>query len=451
MHPIFILLRKDLQTFFKDRVAVGLTFILPLVLIFIFGQAFGIGRSSSGPSGVLLAVAQENNDPALDRLVSALEKDQTFRVRRTWTDEAGVEQPYTEARIREEIAANRLRFGLLLPADQLTVETPAVRLKLLLNPRNEIETQTVTGLLQKTIFTGAPEIMAKSLRLQGQAFLGETGIDTFFDDMSSVIATSFGLDEEELRNNFELDSWFTDDAIAGALSGEGGEQADDTTAAFFDEIMQFEQEPVTGLNLTNQSATRAVGGWAMMFLLFSVAGAATSLFDERKAGLFMRLLSYPVHRVHILWSKYLFFIGLGLCQLASVFIYAWFLYRIDLWPQFGPLLVVCLFASAACTSFGMFIAAVSPTQAVANGLSTFLILTMSAVGGAWFPVSFMPEFMQKVSQITLVYWAQEGFLRVLFQGESVLQILPVLGVLSLICGVLIAVSLWRFRVGNLFD
>ena len=56
-----------------------------------------------------------------------------------------------------------------------------------------------------------------------------------------------------------------------------------------------------------------------MFLLFSVSGAATSLFDEKKAGLFQRLLAAPVKRSHILWSKYLFCTTLGLVQLTSLF------------------------------------------------------------------------------------------------------------------------------------
>ena len=39
---------------------------------------------------------------------------------------------------------------------------------------------------------------------------------------------------------------------------------------------------------------------------FSLTAAATSLFDKKKAGVYQRLLSAPVRRTHILWSKYLF-------------------------------------------------------------------------------------------------------------------------------------------------
>ena len=42
---------------------------------------------------------------------------------------------------------------------------------------------------------------------------------------------------------------------------------------------------------------------------------ATSLFDEKKASLYQRLLAAPVRRTHIVWSKCIFGILLGLVQL----------------------------------------------------------------------------------------------------------------------------------------
>jgi ABC-2 type transport system permease protein len=76
---------------------------------------------------------------------------------------------------------------------------------------------------------------------------------------------------------------------------------------------------------------------------------------------------------------------------------------------------------------------------------------MSAVGGAWFPTSFMPEFIQLLSRLTIVYWAMEGFLRVLYAGAGTLAILPCIGVLLGIAALITAISVWRFRRGQMFD
>ncbi|WP_415910575.1 ABC transporter permease [Oleiharenicola sp. Vm1] len=216
-------------------------------------------------------------------------------------------------------------------------------------------------------------------------------------------------------------------------------------------MIKIESEQLAGAQVTNPAATRVVGGWAMMFLLFSLSGMATSLFEEKKAGIFLRLLSSPVRRSHLLWSKYLFGIALGLVQLVTLFFAGRLLFGIDVLANFGNLVVICLAAAMACTAFGMLLASITRTPAAASGLATLLILTMSSIGGAWFPTSFMPEFIQRLSKLTVVYWSMEGFALVLWNGCTFTELLPTLGVLLAMTAGLVAVSLWRFRRGPIFD
>jgi len=98
----------------------------------------------------------------------------------------------------------------------------------------------------------------------------------------------------------------------------------------------------------------------------------------------------------------------------------------------------------------MFVAAFSPNAQAAAGLSTFLVLTMSATGGAWFPMSLMPEFMQTVGKFTLVYWSMEGFAQVLWAGDTLLEVLPIVGTLLGIAGAVMALSIWRLNRRNIF-
>ena len=78
-------------------------------------------------------------------------------------------------------------------------------------------------------------------------------------------------------------------------------------------------------------------------------------------------------------------------------------------------------------------------------------MIMSALGGAWFPISFMPEFMQEIAKFTIVYWAMEGFTQVLWAGQSFLQILPTVGVLAGIATGVMSIAIWRFNRGRLFE
>lgn len=448
MSNILSLLRKDIRLFLRNKVAFGLTFFVPLVLVYIFGQVFGVNRSGSGPTGVPIAVVNESDAAVATAIIEAMENESAFRVIHTWEDDAGIEQPLTADRARELIRDNRLRFGLVFPPDTMSGERFGLRLIFLNNPRNDIETQTVTGLLQKVIFTSAPQALMSSLRQQAEDYIGLEETTEFYDGMARTVADAFDLEYDEVRA--DMDAGIMDFGASETTAGEAeGETAD--TASFIEQIVSIENEQLAGADVKSPGATRVVGGWAIMFLLFSVSGASTALFEEKQAGIFHRILASPVSRSQILWSKYLFNMLMGLVQLTVLFLAGQIMFGIEVLPHLPSLLVVALCASIACTAFGMLLSAIAPNPAAASGLATFLILTMSAIGGAWFPTSFMPEFIQTISKLTLVYWSMEGFLAVLWAQKSIFEILPILGVLLGMAAVVNVFSIWRFNRGNLFE
>jgi hypothetical protein len=62
----------------------------------------------------------------------------------------------------------------------------------------------------------------------------------------------------------------------------------------------------------------------------------------------------------------------------------------------------------------------------------------------------MPQFMQQIAHFTIVYWAIEGFGAVLWAGSSLVQILPILGVLLGISAAAMTLAVWRFNRSNIF-
>ncbi len=440
MRTIVILFGNELHRFLRDKTALSLTFLVPTILIYIFGHVFGVNDGGAGPKGIPIAVVSATDAPVVGAITAALQKEKAFKVLTTETQNEK-EVPLTEARVREKMQAGSLRFALIFPPDTQSDENFGLKLKFLHNPRNEIETQTVTGLVQKTIYTSAPQALLLSLQKKGAKFIGQENFDQFNRSIANSVAQAFGGNADEIYAGLSKGEF----GLGG--NGDGG----GTDVSPLESLIKIESEQVGGRQVKSSMATRSVGGWAIMFLLFSLSGAATSLFDEKKAGLFQRLLAAPVRRTHILWSKYLFGMFLGMVQLSALFLAGSLLFGIDITTNFGNLLLICLGASMACVSFGMLLAAVSPSSAAASGLGTFLILTMSAIGGAWFPTSFMPEFIQKLSKLTIVYWSLEGFIKVLWANCTTLELLPTLAVLAGIAVVVNAFSIWRFNHGQIFD
>lgn len=465
MRPTFILLRKSLLNFRRARAAVFITFLVPVILIYLFGHVFGLYNvKDSGPNGIPLAVVNASSDPAAADLVAALRAEKTFRLITEVKNPDGTARPLTEADARAGLHNNDYRFAILLPVDFLSEERLGLHVKFLSNPRNEIETQTATGLLQKTIFTQVPHLLGRSLQGRARTFLGADRLQRFNSGLATTIASAFGGDPAKIQQRLESGDLFPtldDRPAATPATPNTAAHRDSATApapatssdsgALLSRLVQVETEQVAGKDVKNPMAARIVGGYAIMFLLFAVAGGAASMFEERASGVFQRLLSSPVRPAHILWARFLFGLILGLAQISALFLAGRLFFGLDIFAHAVPLLAVAIAAAAACSAFGMLIAALAPSAPAAQGLSTLLVISMSAVGGAWFPVSFMPSYIQAVSKCTLVYWSVEGFTDVLWAGSPLLAVLPKIGILLLIAAVVLAAALWRFSHSRFFE
>jgi ABC-2 type transport system permease protein len=445
MNSIRVLLYKSFARWFRNRTALGLTFLVPIAMIYIFGWVFGLNSKQSGPRHIPLAVVNESDHPAAEKLVQALRAETAFRVVTEFIGADKSRRPLREADARAMIRERQLHFALVLPADLIAARGVGLHLKILSDPVNQIETQTVNGILQKTIFSNVPELLVVALQTGATNRIGQERMDTFNDAIASAAAQAFGLDKDEVRKRIEQGDFGLSRGQSPA-SGESSRSND-----LFSRLVNIEAEQVVGREVRSPEATRVVGGWALMMLMFALNGAATSLFEERKAGIFYRLLAGPVTRAHIIWSRFLFGIAVGLVQLITIFSAGQILFGIDVFGHFGNLVVISIVAAAACTALGMFIASISDTPESAMGLATLVILAMSAIGGAWFPISFMPPVIQQLAKFTLTYWAMDGFSQVLWAGNTLLQLLPTVVILVAITGGLMAVAIWRFNRGRLFE
>lgn len=452
MNAIRVLLfHKTLPRFLANKTAVALTFIVPIAMIYIFGWVFGLHRKDTPPAGIALAVVNESGSPAAQKLVDVLKAEKAFRVITMFENPDRTTRPLVAADLRPLIEKNAFRFALIIPQEVGSGSSFGVHLKFLSNPVNEIESQMVGGLLQKAVFSHVPELLGQSLQGKAREWIGEKRFNAFNDSLADAIAAGFGGDRDQIRREMERGDFGLSRLMSGASSQAGKSTGASTGQDFFSRIISIENEQVVGKNVKSPTATRVVGGWAIMFLMFALNGAATSLFEEKKSGMFQRLLAAPVTRGQILWSRFIFGVLLGLVQLVTIFAVSSLFYGIDVVSHLGNLLIVATVAAAACTALGLLIASVSSSPEAAMGLATFLVLTMSACGGAWFPLSIMPEFMQQIAKLTVTYWAMTGFTDVLWAGKSILQILPTLGILSGMTIGMMGVAVWRFNRGNLFD
>ncbi|MBM4016688.1 MAG: ABC transporter permease, partial [Planctomycetes bacterium] len=166
--------------------------------------------------------------------------------------------------------------------------------------------------------------------------------------------------------------------------------------------------------------SHTVSGIGVMMLMFGLVAAGTQLIREREEGVLPRLLTAPADRAAILWGKYLFALLVGALQLTLLFSFGTFVFGVDVLRDPLAFLAVSGCVLLAVTAFGMLVAAAARTIKQAEGLSTLLILVMSAVGGAWFPLQLFdpPDAVKVVMACTLTDWAIRSYQAIFWAGKG---------------------------------
>lgn len=161
-------------------------------------------------------------------------------------------------------------------------------------------------------------------------------------------------------------------------------------------------------------------GIGVMFLLFSVSGRSALLIEERETGVLMRLMASRLTVTQFLLGRWSFLVLLGSVQVVCMFVWAALAFGLDLWtvPHLAGLIVMTITSAAAAAALGVLLAVSCRTRAQLNGVATVVILIMSVLGGSLFPRFLMPEQMQWLGRFTFNAWALDGFQKVFWYEAS---------------------------------
>jgi ABC-2 type transport system permease protein len=439
--------RKDLRISLRDRTGLALGFLLPLVLVAVFSfvnRVLAGGDGGGAFSRAALWVADEDGSKASRRFVDALREASTLHVR----PEAG-KPPVDGAALRKRIVDGDIHHGLVVErgfgATIARGELPTLRL--LRDPDRAIEEQLIAiGLMQATFSALGPDfsapLTARALELAGlpKEWRGRMlAVSTVF---TTSVEALFREKEERER---PAGSGAAEPAgtaggggeagggTAGASKGEvgggmaGASKADDGPAPSFQEMLtqlvplvrEDHRPPSRPRQLTYMLA-QTVSGIGVMMLMFGLVACGTLLLREREAGTLPRLLLSPCDRSAILWGKFLFTAAMGAMQLVVLFAFGELVFRVGALRNPVTFAAVSISVLVAATSFGMLIGAWARTTRQAEGLATLVILVMSAVGGAWFPLQMLDLStpVKVVMGCTLTHWGVSAYQGLFWHGKD---------------------------------
>ncbi|HYM07661.1 MAG TPA: ABC transporter permease [Terriglobales bacterium] len=416
---IVAIIRTAMVSLRRDRGALALSFILPIVFFSIFAVIFG-GRRDTTPK-ITVIVADEDHSRASERLVKGLESEGSLVVKTRPEPKKGAQQPdYTAATAETAVKDGTAPVALIVPhgfgenpiAFGGAPKSPTIQL--LKDSSDMVASQMVAGLLQKVAMTSMPDLMAE---------IGSKYMDQYAGGFTA---------EQRKRIDSGLDQLRREESKGGAAATAGGAQGTG--------LISVKTRDVVGENKENPMVSFYAAAIGVMFLLFTASGAAGSLLDEAESGTLDRVLSSHVTMAKLLAGKLAFSTLLAFSQLVLMFVWAWAVFKLDFLPHIAGFVIMGVSTAFSVGAFGMLLASVCRTRAQLGALSTLVILIMSSVGGSMFPRFLMPEAMQKAGLLTINAWAIDGFTKVFWRDEPVSHLWPQVSVLLVAGVVLFAIA-----------
>lgn len=387
----------------RDRVVQAMTFLLPVLFFSIFALVFG--QQSDPTRKVNVALVDEDQSEFSQALAKAFIAEKALAVRTTAKSD-GTGDALDRAAAEKLVRNGDVPVAVILPKglganSQIFGGASAdqVKVQLLADVSDPIAPEMVSGLLQKVSFTAVPTRMAD----QGLAMFSK-----YAGGLTPAQERAVGQWKEELKSPSDG----TSDAMANI--GLPVEKVN---------VLQPEAK-------NNSLVSFYAAGVGVMFLLFSASGGGGVLLDEEESGTLGRLLGSRLGMNGVLLAKWLFLAMLGVAQIAVMFTWGQLAFGLPLISHIPGFLVMTVFTAMASAGFGILMATIARSRQQLSGLSTIIVLTMSALGGSMFPRFLMSATMQKIGLVTFNAWALDGYIKVFWRNASVVELWPQVLVLS---------------------
>ena len=398
--PLTAMVRKDLQLFFSDRRAVIMSFAVPIAIASFFGSIFS-GPSRDAEAARIPVAIVDQDDSAISRgIVASAQADKTFTL-------SVMTAPAAADVARDQVRRGKTTVGVIIPkgfgdaagkAFFANGEKP--KLELLYDPSHAMELAMVRGILTEHVMQAVNTEM-----FAGPG--GQRAIDETLRELDTSNRPS--AEQQSLREMLSSVQALYKLQRAGGAAGAG---RPGLTMPY-----SVHEEAVTArANAAYNGYAHSFAGMGIQFLLFAATSLGTEVLLERQRGLWRRLRSAPVSRLTLLGGKTLSMTIVSLMTLLVSFAFAMIVFHVRIDGSVIGFFSIALSCSLMAATFGLLIAALGKTPQAARGVSTFAVLLMVMLGGAWVPSFVFPAWLQTATLVVPARWAVDGLDAMTWRG-----------------------------------
>jgi ABC-2 type transport system permease protein len=379
---------KNLQLLSKDRGALAILFLMPLLFASLIGVSSGGGEGEETSVHFDVYVVNNDEGPFGKMVEDVLAEMPLLRI----------ESLASAAEADELIAKGERLAAIVIPVDfsqQIDSYDPT-KVTVIADPVNREYASYVTGLVNYAV---APPSVQGELQHGIRQVLDESGIlDNAPPEMHQAA-------EAQILGAImtQLQVMETDPPIS--VTSEQPEEA--------------VEEPFNPFAIV-------IPNFAVMFALFLMGTIAEAMHSERDQGTFRRLLAAPLDRAAIIGGTMIAFMIVVFFQVIFLFSIAAGVFNMPLGHSVGGLLWITFTLSLAATSLGLLLAAITRTGKQAGTLGMILGFVLAGLGGTIisFRIYEAGGPLQIVGMLTPHAHASEGFLRMTIDGLGLAAVLP---------------------------
>ncbi len=122
-----------------------------------------------------------------------------------------------------------------------------------------------------------------------------------------------------------------------------------------------------------------------------------------------------------------------------------FLFKTDWGPHLGAVILLLMIYAGLIAWFAILLGTLARTEGQAAGLGILGSNVLAALGGCWWPIEVVPDWMQQLANFLPTGWAMDAMHKIVIFGNEPSTIVPHLVTMVAVSMVAAWISAKRFR------
>lgn len=359
--------------------------VMPIIFTLLFGSIFGQDSSQA----IAISVVDKDNSHLSKSIISRLHQDATLKVKESSNKKA------------TELFKNHKIDGII------TIEK---------------------GFQDKITAGGNPTLSFQHQPGASSSIFVKQSLNQEMERMKLQVVSA--LEWSKASNNINWKEMF--DKISNSKDGTG-------------ELTKIVSPNDKKKTLSGMSYSSA--GFSIMFVMFMMMSVTGVIIEAKNSGVWSRLLTTSITKFQLLLGYLLAFFLIGWVQFAILMTFSSFVFHVE-WGNIIGLIVLISALLLCVVGLGLAIATIVKTTEQQTAIGSLIIVSTCMLGGVYWPLSVVPNIMQKIANFVPQSWAMKGFTGLIAEGGTLPDILQPVTILLGFAVVFLSFGLFRVRTSS---